>query len=256
MRFKAVIKDKIWRFKNLGFKKTNYGTKLKINSFMDHLVFKEIFIDRIYDDSIHYALNNSNIDDRIKILDLGANIGFFTIRCCEILRQMQLNNSIEFILFEPSSTCIDRIKVNIKSFLHNNNFSFIIKNNLVGKKTGDDWFIEDVNHHLGQCVSEKIERKGDRYSRKIDYHDLSYDLEHSIINLLKCDIEGSEIEFLSNYGNNLQNVSHIIIETHGQDSESFVRNYLKDKSFKIHGNKLGSNSEQFKNLFFSSTLLK
>ena len=45
-------------------------------------------------------------------------------------------------------------------------------------------------------VSEKIPKKGKRYSRKIEYHNLSRDLEFSNIDLLKCDIEGSEVEFL------------------------------------------------------------
>lgn len=251
IKLKAFLKDKKWRYYNLGIKKTSYGTMLKIDSFMDHLVFKEIFIDKIYDSFIHRALQRSKDHDRIRILDLGANIGFFTVRCCEILSQLQINKSIEFILYEPSSSCILRIKDNIKEFQHNN-ISFEIRNSLVGKKTGSDWFIEDIDHHLGQCISPRIEVKGNRYTRRIDYHDLSPDLEYSMINLLKCDIEGSEIEFLKNYGNNLRNVSHIIIETHGRDSESFVKNIFREKSFKFHENNLGCTNEQFKNLFFSN----
>ena len=40
IKLKAFLKDIKWRYYNLGIKKTSYGTKLKIDSFMDHLLIR------------------------------------------------------------------------------------------------------------------------------------------------------------------------------------------------------------------------
>ena len=157
---KKFLKNIIWRFRHLGYQKTEFGTKLKLKSYMDHLVFKEVFIEKIYDDFIKYSLNQSVDNHEAKrIFDIGGNLGFFTIRCCEIWNQFRVSECLHFVIYEPSENCIGRLKENLKGF-DPNIFSFDIRNKLVGKKDGWDWFIEDKDHHLGQCVSEKIQKKG------------------------------------------------------------------------------------------------
>ena len=89
MGIRAVLRNLKWRCQNLGFQKTNFGTRLKIASFMDHLVFKEIFTDKIYDEFIIRALKKrSNENEPRRVFDIGANLGFFTVRCCEIWNQL------------------------------------------------------------------------------------------------------------------------------------------------------------------------
>ena len=250
MVFRAFLKDLRWRFRNLGVQKTNYGTRLKITSFMDHLVFKEIFEDKVYDEFILRALKkDSSKNVKRKIFDIGANLGFFTIRCCEIWNQLEKKSPIHFVIFEPSETCYRRLEQNLKLFKHPP-FSFEIHNVLVGKKKGWDWFIEDEEHHLGQCVSEQIEKQGKRYSRKVPYKDLSEELVSSKINLLKCDIEGSEVEFLKNYSSYLKNVSSIIIETHGQKAKEFVCRKMKETNFVNFQKKNLVDQSLYSNLFF------
>ena len=250
MGFKAYLKDIKWRFLNLGIQKTNYGTRLKIASFMDHLVFKEIFTDKIYDEFIIRALKKgSNENEPRRVFDIGANLGFFTVRCCEIWNQLGTNADLDFVIYEPSENCIGRLKENLKGF-DQKNFSFDIRNKLVGKKNGWDWFLEDKDHHLGQCVSPKIEKKGHRYSRKIGYHDMSQDLELSKIDLLKCDIEGSEVEFLRNFSSSLNGVHSIIIETHGQKAKDYVCKKMKETNFVNCQKKDFEDQSLYSNLFF------
>lgn len=250
MGFKAYLKNIKWRFLNLGIQKTNYGTRLKIASFMDHLVFKEIFTDKIYDEFIIRALKKgSNENEPRRVFDIGANLGFFTVRCCEIWNQLGTNAALDFVIYEPSENCIGRLKENLKAF-DQKNFSFNIRNKLVGKKNGWGWFLEDKDHHLGQCVSPKIEKKGHRYSRKIDYHDMSQDLELSKIDLLKCDIEGSEVEFLKNFSSSLNGVHSIIIETHGQKAKDYVWKKMKETNFVNFQKKDFEDQSLYSNLFF------
>jgi FkbM family methyltransferase len=250
MGFKAFLKDRKWRFLNLGIQKTNYGTRLNIASFMDHLVFKEIFTDKIYDEFIIRALKKgSNENEPKRIFDLGANLGFFTVRCCEIWNQLGTNVNLDFVIYEPSENCIGRLKENLKGF-DQKTFSFDIRNKLVGKKNGWDWFIEDKDHHLGQCISNEIEKTGHRYSRRISYHDLSQDLESSRIDLLKCDIEGSEVEFLKNFSLSLGKVCSIIIETHGQTAKDFVCRTMKEIGFNSLQTMEDKEKSIYSNLFF------
>ena len=217
---------------------------------MDHLVYKEIFIDRIYDNFIFYALKkNYEKNLPLRIFDIGANLGFFTIRCCEIWKQMGKHRGLDFLIFEPSENCIHRLKKNLKSF-ENEAFTFDIRKKLIGKKSGSDWFVEDKDHHLGQCVSAKIEKFGHRYSRKIEYEDLSKDLKCGKIDLLKCDIEGSEVDFIKNYSSFFDNITSVIIETHGRSANDFVNEKMKDAGFvKFHDDSTITDSAFF-NLFF------
>jgi FkbM family methyltransferase len=255
MKIKAYLQNLKWRFHNLGYQKTNFGTKLKINSFMDHLVYKEIFIDKIYDSFILHAFNNiSDKNGSIRIFDLGANIGFFTVRCCEIWKQIQIGSRLDFVIYEPSENCIGSLKENLKVF-DQSTVSFDIRNKLVGKKTGWDWFIEDKDHHLGQCISDEIEKSGNRYSRKINYHNLSQDLSLSKIDLLKCDIEGNEVEFLKNYKSYLKKVSSIIIETHGKAAKDFTLKTMKEINFENIQTLQSEDDLIFSNLFFENSLL-
>lgn len=134
MIIKDFVKDILWRYRNLGFQKTDSGTKLKINTFMDHLVFKEIFIEKIYDNFIFHALEQSLINNQPKkVLDLGANLGFFSVRCCEIWKELGSKTKIDFVVHEPSKNCIRRLEGNLKGF-RSKTFSFDIRNSLVGKK--------------------------------------------------------------------------------------------------------------------------
>jgi len=250
MSIKAFLKNILWRHQNLGIQKTDFGTKLRINSFMDHLVYKEIFTDKIYDKYIFHALEKcADNNEPKKIFDFGANLGFFSIRCCEIWNQLGSKTRLNIVLFEPSENCIYRIKPNLKR-LASQNFSFEIHNCLVGKKNGWDWFIEDRDHHIGQCVSKRIESKGHRYSRKVNYTDLTKDLENSNIELIKCDIEGSEIEFFKNYSVSLRNVNSIIIETHGYEAKDYVCNKMKEIGFTSYKDIQYNKKSKYCNLFF------
>lgn len=105
---------------------------------------------------------------------------------------------------------------------------------------------------MGQCVSEQIEKKGKRYTRKVSYRDLSQDLRSSRIDLLKCDIEGSEVDFIKSYKHLLDNIASIIIETHGERSKGFVKDSLKKIGFENRPSVQEDEESDFSNLFFSN----
>jgi hypothetical protein len=52
---------------------------------------------------------------------------------------------------------------------------------------------------------------------------------------MKIDCEGSEFELFKTISDsNLKNISKIVVETHGDDIDNFVKNKLIDSNFKVH----------------------
>ena len=103
---------------------------------------------------------------------------------------------------------------------------------------------------MGQGVSDFFENKPNRYSRKISYHDITKDLDSSEINLLKCDIEGSEVDFIKTYSKSLHNVNAIIIETHSPKILEFVSNEMHNLGYLFFNKSSINNLSNYNNLFF------
>ena len=59
IKLKNFVKYLIWKHNNLGNRKTDYGSKVKLVSYMDYLCFKEIFIDKEYDYFIEKAIKHN-----------------------------------------------------------------------------------------------------------------------------------------------------------------------------------------------------
>ena len=215
----AKAKSLKWEYNNLGNKKTDSGTLINISSFMDHLVYKEIFIDKLYDQYLHYWKNEIlKCDQETKVIDIGANIGFFSIRVCDFITNSKDNISCHIVAVEPSNYCVSRLKKNIAQ-IRNRKIKFSIFNHLVGALDGYGTFIEDPNHHIGQrVINDESHGKG-RDLCRLPYKDISSILtEKDNISLLKCDIEGDEIKFLINYRYKLSSIPLVLIEFHGKEN--------------------------------------
>ena len=71
-----------------------------------------------------------------------------------------------------------------------------------------------------------------------------------MIDLIKCDIEGSEVEFIKNYGSALTNVNSIIIETHGDKAKSFVCKKIEEVGFDRYTVNSDRKENIYSNLYF------
>src|SRR5688572_8632174 len=68
---------------------TASGMKLRIANPSDWFVFNEIFIKGEYDTAISVALEHAG--ERMNVLDLGANVGFFSLRVLDLLSVLGRN---------------------------------------------------------------------------------------------------------------------------------------------------------------------
>lgn len=147
------------------------------------------------------------------MLDLGANVGFFTLRLIDtIVRERGPDVSIRATLIEGSPACYAELQYR----LSNNPLvqtHVRIEHGLVGQRSGSATIFQHAFHAANSVNNPTLKREGKGTEvRFIDVSALTQDMPR--IHLLKCDIEGSELSFLENYPDLLDKVDSVVMELH------------------------------------------
>lgn len=211
----ASYKKIIWKFfsRRMGLTwKLNSGYTIDISSYSDWCVYNDLFVNGEYDIAIEETLSDNLNKTQINIVDLGANVGFFTLRFLDLLyHHSAFHGNAQFWLVEASNDLVLLLNNKFHS-LNSDHLKFNIINGLVGNKTGA------ANLHLNKD-SLKNSVFNDLKHRKnyIEYLNLeSFFSEVAHIDLLKCDVEGSEFDFLNSYEQFFKKISHLAIEFHAE----------------------------------------
>ena len=201
---KNKIRNYLWKILKVNIK-LNSGITLNVKSDNDFFVFTEIFLNKEYDEAIDIFLEKEL--NKPIILDLGANVGYFTLRVADELLQKNVNNFLVYSI-EASSGNFSKLKERISQPVLNN--KVIARHGLVGLKEGFSYLSTETSHY-GYAVSNKKANND-----KVDYVDIEklINAENSPIALIKCDIEGSEETFLSEYPSLLRRTELMVIEFH------------------------------------------
>jgi FkbM family methyltransferase len=186
------------------------GVRARIASFSDWCIYNDIFVSGEYDRAIGAALDRATPGQTFRVVDLGANVGFFTLRVLDLIQRRQLKfERIECLLVEASP----RLKPSLEWHLSHAarpEVSSRIVIGLVGLKTGEGSLVLKAS----ECMNE-VSEKNAPGSRTVAYFDLDGALPASAgIDLLKCDIEGSEKDFLAVYPALLQRTQAAVFEFH------------------------------------------
>lgn len=80
---KSKREAQIWR--ELGLNRELAGLTVRVASKSDWVVFNEVFVERFYDRAISFVLSQAVEDRAIRILDLGANVGYFALRFAQMV---------------------------------------------------------------------------------------------------------------------------------------------------------------------------
>jgi FkbM family methyltransferase len=217
-KIKAIARWACWRFLTPVVTKQS-GVTLQVRSDSDWEILKEIFIERYYDNSIHAALHASLPGRPIQVLDLGANVGFFASRCIDLYREAQIPNELTILAVEGSPSAFGELQRRA-GLLSAEGVTLTVRQGLVGCRSGDAKIYSSPFSSMTNSVvpaNGKTSRfpvlgRHAENSRYIDLLDLVSSSEP--IDLLKCDIEGSELDFLRNYGDLLRCTRFLIIELH------------------------------------------
>lgn len=208
------------------------GLVINVKNYAEWVIYNDIFVDAEYDLPILTLLNSGLENHKLNIIDLGANVGFFTLRLADLL--LKTNSSADFhvTLVEGSPSIynelVSRLKTQTVIAEHLN-----VVNGLVGELQGKAKIVEQ-DFHVMNTVSFDNQSKG-MYVNFIDLNSLFP--KNVDIDLLKCDIEGSELIFLENYKDFLLRVKNAVFELHHDRCDAVkCREILRDAGLSNHKN--------------------
>jgi len=182
------------------------GVTVRVRNLSDWWVFNEVFVDNGYDPAIDLFLNRTDASTRGLVLDLGANVGFFTARVIDKSISTNAKSGVDLVLVEGSPTVFGELETRLAGFV--SDFSSISPvNALVGPRSGSGT-ISEVDFWGRNTVfpehNSEIVPISEMPKHRVPFVDLTALIEPSRrIGLLKCDVEGSEQLFLENYQSDL-----------------------------------------------------
>lgn len=228
------VRDRFQRFLWHNIKlqwKLRSGVSIQISNQAEWVIYNDIFVDREYDLPIKQALETALGDRMLHVLDLGANVGYFTLRVVDLIRQSS-NPQINFhiTLVEGSPRTYEQLTLRLNSQAQLANCITTI-HGLVGQLQGSDRIYESDFHVMSSISKEQATGGID-----VVYIDLNEAMEKvQEIDLLKCDIEGSERSFLENYGELLKKVRVAVFEIHHNSCNiSWCHTILRQAGFENH----------------------
>lgn len=190
----------------------NYSVNLEENDSYDS--FSEIFIQGEYNSYL------PDIEFR-KVIDIGANYGYFSLW----LQSIQPDTPLESALIEASPRCLKSLKCLTSIEKLKGRFTYLPK--AIGNPNKEKLSFYDRPFMAGSVLDE-----GDCLSQDfipilkceeiIETLSPTYDL-------IKCDIEGSEWEFLSFYESIIKNSRFFILEWHSWHSGEGGQEQIIDK---------------------------
>jgi FkbM family methyltransferase len=214
IRFRSQAERIPWKMLNLNLTAPS-GINLCIKNRSDWHIYNEIFVRGDYDFAIQLALNKINSETKtVRFFDLGANVGFFSLKFIdELIKYDKTHAQPDGILVEGSLPVYNELEKRfadqpfIKSNVH-------LIYGIAGKKEGVAKIFESGNSMTNSITSASSLRRK-LSGRKVSYVNLDKFFETDpIIDLLKCDIEGSEQELLENYPSLLKKVNVCVFELH------------------------------------------
>ncbi len=168
------------------------GIKVNISSFAEWCIYNDVFVSGEYDQAIQAAISRAQSTGNLRVVDIGANVGYFTLRVFDLIGRSSISiPHIDCLLLEASPHLERSIRGHVGQ-LQRDGVQIKVVIGLVGKKSGTANFEIRPSESGNQVVGEPTAR-----SHKLAYYDLDESLaEVAAIDLLKCDIEGSEKELL------------------------------------------------------------
>jgi FkbM family methyltransferase len=191
------------------------GVHVEVLSHVDWCLYNDIFVDGEYDKPIEMLVSLAR-DGRedLRILDLGSNVGFFLLRVLDRLACEGLKPRLFVGAVEPDACNVAemRRRVGQQEAYRAGCCQLNLVRGLAGKREGGAVFQQTHSYHAGKVVEHTVE--GRRSEAQLNYVDLEQTFGRQSWDLVKCDIEGSEDEFVESYPHLLSNARFMVIELH------------------------------------------
>ena len=231
-RLKRAFQARVFRAVNLRWH-LGSGVHIEVLSPTDWSLYNDIFVEAEYDGAIQDVLRQTAARGTGTVLDLGANVGFFELRLIHLAAKAGLKpGQLRVVAVEPDVENVrelDRRLVACGAWKND----VTLVTGLAGKRTGEANLWKSHNHH--SCTV--IERRKYQGAQAVaaQYVDLTRVVPATgPFELLKCDIEGSEEEFVVNYGDLLSRVSVAVFEIHHGSSDAQTMRVLLHSAGLVH----------------------
>ena len=203
-----ILYQSLYRLLNLEHT-LDSGLTVKVASKGEWWIYNDIFVNGEYDVPIQAALSAAS-EKPFVVLDLGANVGYFAFRVLDLIRRQHLDAIVpDITMVEGSPTTFAELESRIGS-QQLAPASVQMIHGLVGRRTGSALIRESAVHVKSGIVDVPAGRGVNVAFVDVD----SLMKDKTEIDLLKCDIEGSELMFIENYGDLLHKVKHAVFELH------------------------------------------
>jgi FkbM family methyltransferase len=239
-KIQELLRECYWQIKSRFLYQTLYralhlehklrsGLTVKVESMGEWWVYNDIFVDGEYDLAIQKAMQGAlDRSDSVTtgpvttgarlftVLDLGANVGYFAFRVLDLMD----GNRLDITMVEGSPKNFTELKSRIDAA----EIQPAQKNlvcGLAGERNGTA-FIRESAIHVKSTLLHTATAKG----TEVRFADLDEVMRSKAeIDLLKCDIEGSELSFIRNYPDLLRKVRTAVFELHHEqcDTKEAVR---------------------------------
>ena len=169
-------------------KRDNVNFYIDISDYMQWYLYANI-----KDDSWLHVYNNSNKKSELIVIDIGANIGAFSLKFAR--KCIDNNQKFNIYAFEPNKMIFDILKNNLalNKDISKNIFSFQIP---IGDKNKEVNFINDQNNSGGSKVYRNEEGSQlNTKSVKLQQISLDYFVQKNqidYVDIIKIDVEGYE----------------------------------------------------------------
>ncbi len=195
------------------------GASVWVRGESDWWVYNEVFVDHEYDGAIDLALRRADASRGAFVVDLGANVGYFSARLVEQAARAGFpTNAIEVLMVEGSPAVHADLSARYRdSPLPGARTSIV--HGLVGRREGVGEMLEIPFGARNTLRAEHNASLAEVYETErvsVPFIDLMKYVEpRSRIDLLKCDVEGSEQLVLENYSADLlPKVEVAVLELH------------------------------------------
>lgn len=189
------------------------GLRAVIRSYSDWVTYNEIFVNQAYDRPIRDSLAVASAT--VCVVDLGANAGMFSLRCADQYLQDVPSGTLSMCCVEGSAALAAQLSWRLPTA--HGRFAIQVVNGLAGAREGAGVFNyskEDNSNFVSASGDVNYWSRG-RGAERVSYVDLDRLTSHmERIDLLKCDIEGSEFLFLQTYPDLLRKTERLVIEFH------------------------------------------
>lgn len=211
-RIERRLHNILWAREPLGWDLKS-GLKLEVANPAEWILYGEIFVEGEYDFAINRALEVAGSDTPLNVVDLGANVGFFAMRLIDrILRDQGPDFPFTAILVEGSPACAAELRRRVERDPAVRS-RVRVEHGLAGLRSGAAKIYEHAFHAANSVNNPVMAREGKGTEVKfVDLMALTRDMQR--IHLLKCDIEGSELQMLESYPDLLAKVDTMVMELH------------------------------------------